>query len=638
MLRTPGETVYPMPTMSIPDPRHLPPFDELLQYDAIRLFVERALISWSAFPFTPATAPFVAEICQQLDGIPLAIELAAVRVNALPVEKIAERLDYRFRVLTRGSRTALPRHQTLLALVDWSYDLLEEAERALLQRLSVFSGGWTLEAAEAICAVNPEGEPYSLDIHPMDMLDLLTRLVDKTLVQVPEVRGENTRYRLLETIRQYARQKLRAAGEEHLTSESHGRFFLNLVIEANLMLKSPEQKTWTARLRAEQDNIRAAYTWWLQTNPANAVQMAGLLGRYWDRQGFYTEGRETLAKALSVADTVPALFKIKALKWASGLAMRQSNFKKATTQAEEGLILARELDDRVNMAAFLNVLGLITSGEGNDRAARNYMEESVAVQRELGNPWGLAISLGNLSNITRAMGDAQKALEYMQECIKISHELGDMHLIASNLDGLAECYIDLDELETAKPHLEEALHIQKELGDQQGQAYSLSDMGIVAWLQKDYVLAQDFHEKSLVIRREIGDRNGEGYVLNLMGINALAREDYKKAQQYLKNALAILLPLGDQRNSINCVEELGHVALGLGDPVQAVKLWAAAHAWRERVGTPMPKMFRPFHEAHIVQACELLGEETFRAVWEKGSAMAFEQVVAYADELVDGPE
>ncbi|GAB4580554.1 MAG: BTAD domain-containing putative transcriptional regulator [Anaerolineales bacterium] len=632
LLKIPGEISYPIPPMTIPNRQALPPFDELLQFDSIRLFVERALTSWPAFPFTPSTAPYIVEICQQLDGIPLAIELAAVRVNALSVEKILERLSYRFQLLTQSYPSTLPQHRTLLASVDWSYDLLDIAERALLQRLSIFSGGWSLEAAEAICADTPEGLSYSFPLHPMEILDLLTRLVDKSLVQIPEVRGEETRYHLLETIRQYAQRKLREVGEETQASENHARFYLRLVIQANPMLRSAHQKEWTSQLTTEQANIRAALNWWLQTNPSNALQMAGLLGRYWDRKGFYMEGRETLAKALSIADTAPIAYKIKALKWASGLAMRQASYDTATMLAEEGLALSRAQDHPANIATFLNILGLIASGQGQDHAAQIFLEENVHIQRSLGDPWGLASSLDNLSNVTRAIGNPQKALEYMLECLEITRKLGDNYLIANNLVGAAECYLDLNQLQTAHEFLEEAILIQQEIGDQQGLAIALGELGIIAWLQQNKTLSLRYQEKSLQIRQQIGDKNGEGYMFHWMGLHALERKEFPLAEQYLKDGLAIGVLLGNQRNSINCIRELGNLAMEAGNLLRAVKLWAACEAWQKHTQTPMRVIFHAYQQTKIAQARNFLGDHSFQSIWSEGWNMSFEQLAAYANE------
>lgn len=631
-LHLPNETVFPMPVMETPDPEHLPPFDKLIHYDSVRLFVERARVSWPAFPYTAETAPFIAEICKRLDGIPLALELAAVRVNALSVEKIAQRLGHRFRLLTHSHRTSLPRHQTLFALVDWSYDLLEPEERTLLQRLSVFSGSWTLEAAETICSFNPEGKAYTQPLHPMDVLDLLTRLVDKSLVQVPEFEGENTRYRLLETIRQYAHGKLREGGEAATAVLNHGLYYMNLVLTANPALKGAEQARWMARLHSEQDNIRAAFNGWLQNKPGFAVLMAGALGRYWDRQGFYTEGRETLDQALLAAQAVSPADKLKALKWSSALAMRQGNFAKANPIALDGLALARTEGDKVSTASFLNLLGIITIGQNDQQAARKYIEESVDVQRELGNQWGVAVSLGNLCGLCRETGYTEEALQYIQEAVEISRHLGDRNLIASHLDGLAECYLELSDPEKAQTYLEEAHAIQHELGDQQGTAYTLSDLGIVAWIRKSFKLAQDYFDKSLAIRQEIGDQAGEGYLHHLIGMNALGAGDAVTAKQHLHAALAILHALGDERNSINCVEEIGFVAQDLGNPVKAVKIWAATHAWRQVSGVPVRGYYRAFHEEKHAQICSQLDEQQFQSAWEAGSQMSFAQVVAFAKE------
>ncbi|NUM48483.1 MAG: hypothetical protein HUU38_27575, partial [Anaerolineales bacterium] len=596
-----------------------------------------ARAAWPAFPFTPATAPFIAEICQQLDGIPLAIELAAVRVNALSIEKIAERLTYRFNLLTRHPHTTLPQHQTLSALVDWSYDLLDENERTLFQRLSIFSGSWTLEAAEAICASTPDDVPYTHPLHPMDILPILTRLIDKSLVQVPEINGENTRYRYLETIRQYARQKLRASGDEPQAFNNHAHYYLRLVSEANPLLKSSEQVQWTARLYAEQDNLRSAQNWWFQTNPTNALKMAGLMGRYWDRQGLYTEGRETLEKALSTSQNAPLPDRIKALKWASGLAMRQANYEKGKTLAREGLELTRSQDDKVNMAAFLNILGLITSGEGNDQEAQKFIAESVALQRQLENLWGIASGLDNLSNITRALGDAPHALTYMLECLEITRKLGDKFLIANNLVGAAEIYLDLNELTTAQQHLKDAIHLQQELNDQQGMAYALGELGVIAWLQKNYATAQNFLENSLKIRQNIGDKHGEGYILYLMSLNALACEDFLLAKGYLKTGLEILWPLGEQRITLNCLEALGHVAAGIGDTTRAIKLWAATHTLREQANLQNRAIFRTFHATKLEQTRHTPGGPAFTPHWQAGISMSIEALRALANDFFAHP-
>jgi tetratricopeptide (TPR) repeat protein len=232
------------------------------------------------------------------------------------------------------------------------------------------------------------------------------------------------------------------------------------------------------------------------------------------------------------------------------------------------------------------------------------------------------------------LGDPQKGLEYLLEGLQICRQIGDKRLIAAHLDGLAECYFEIHQPETAKRHLEEAILIQKELGDQQGLAYSLTDLGIVAWIQADYPLCQTMLDKSLAIRQKIGDKNGEGSDLCLLGINAFSQKEYNAALKYFKDGLTILLPLGDERNIVNCIEGLGHVALGVGNPIRAVKLWAATQAWRERVGTPVRGFFQPFHQTQIVKACQLLGDEMFKRVWDEGSMMTSAQALAYADQPV----
>jgi predicted ATPase len=277
-----GERTYRVPSLSLPQPRPLPPVERLTDYEAVRLFVERAVFTQPSFAITDQNAPAVAQVCERLDGIPLAIELAAARVKALPVEKLNERLDDMFRLLTGGSRTALPRQQTLRALIDWSYDLLSEPERALLRRLSAFAGGWTLEAAEAVGV----GE----GVEEWEVLDLLTSLVEKSLVLYEEREGEG-RYRLLETVRQYARDRLLESEEGEAVRTRHLEFFLHWA----------EQGPGLERLETEHDNLRAALAWsGAQRQGDVGLRLGGAMGGFWHVRGYWTEGRERLAGVLAL--------------------------------------------------------------------------------------------------------------------------------------------------------------------------------------------------------------------------------------------------------------------------------------------------------------------------------------------------
>ena len=395
-LDIPGEMTYRVPSLSLPDPQQLPQLEYIRQYEAINLFIERTTFNQPTFTLTDRNAPVIAQICQRLDGIPLAIELAAARVKALSVEQIGARLEDSFRLLKGGSRTALPRQQTLRATIDWSYNLLTAPERKLLNRLSVFRGGWTLEAAEEVCS----GKGVETD----EVLDLLTQIVNKSMVVMEEVSsgeegGGETRYRLLETVRGYGLERLAESGEEEAIRQHHASFFLALAEEAGPELHGPDQVEWLGRLKGELDNLRAALQWNKSENNFEAgLRLAGALWWFWNTAGIASEGREWLEGTLrrpSVAERsgVSDSVLTKALASAGVLAGIQGDSDRAVELCEEGLILARELGDKKDIAFSLTNLGAVKYFRGEFEQARQYAEEGIALSREVGDKWLLASSL-----------------------------------------------------------------------------------------------------------------------------------------------------------------------------------------------------------------------------------------------------
>ncbi|HLV79226.1 MAG TPA: BTAD domain-containing putative transcriptional regulator, partial [Chthonomonadaceae bacterium] len=420
-LRVTGEQVYRVPSLSAPDPLHLPRQEKdraaiVSEYDAVRLFVDRATLHKPAFTLTQHNASAVASVCHRLDGIPLAIELAAARVPALSVEEIATRLADRFGLLTGGSRTALPRQQTLKAALDWSYDLLSPDEQQLLARLSVFAGGWTLKAAEAVCGADG-----------YDVLDLLASLIDKSLVIAEECEGR-TRYRLLETIRAYGWERLREAGEIETWCDRHLEFFLQLAETAESRILGADLAQWLERLESEHDNLRAALEWRRQEKGTSeaGLRLAGALWRFWRVRGYYCEGREHLQAALSqdgARSPMPA--RAKALLGAGALSAEQGDYPAARALLEQCLALRRELEDRSGMGSVLNHLGRVAYEQGDMDAARALYAESLAICREAGNKQGVASALINLAGTTRLQGDLAATRALCEEALAISRELGD---------------------------------------------------------------------------------------------------------------------------------------------------------------------------------------------------------------------
>ena len=464
-----GEVTYEVPPLSLPDPIRLPALEDLSQYEAVRLFVERAVSSTPGFAVGQGNAASIARVCHQLDGIPLAIELAAARVRALSVEQIANRLDERFRLLTTGPRMAPPHHRTLQSAMDWSYGLLSTDERTLFSRLSVFAGGFTLDAAEAVCPAT------GIDAHAV--LDLLTQLVFKSLVVTADD-DKQVRYWLLETVRQYSRDKLQEAGETADTRRRHCTYFLEFVERGEPALQGPRQAAWLARLEAEHDNLRAALEWCADNREGEAMlRLSCALWWFWYVRGYHREGRRWLERALKNAEGASPMLRAKAQSGTAYLAtdqgdfaaaramleqsleqsrrlgdksgaahavyglgrvaLRQEDLPRASTLYEEALAQFRELGLRQSTASLLNGLGVFVTNQGDFARARSLFQESLAINRDAGNMRGIALSIANLGVLAFREGNFSAARSLVQESLAIDRELGDKRGIASELEELA---------------------------------------------------------------------------------------------------------------------------------------------------------------------------------------------------------
>jgi non-specific serine/threonine protein kinase len=374
-----GETMYQVPTLSLPKPQRLLLTDPLIEYEGIRLFVERASAVNADFALADQNAGAVLQICQQLDGIPLALELAAARTKLLTVEHISERLNDRFNLLTQGSRTALPRQQTLRATIDWSYDLLSEEARLLFRRLSIFAGGFTLEAAEQICSEKP--------LTPRTVLDLLTRLVDRSLVKV-ERQGEYERYRLLEMLGEYAREKLDESGEKEPLRQRHRDFFIALAEQAEPKLKSAEQVEWLDRLEVEFNNLRVAWDWAIETDTELALRLVSALLDFWLMRGNPGEGRKWLANLLPrTVQWGKNVRRAHALNVAGQLAYAQRDFAVARLLFEEALPIARISREDKEIALVLLGLGRTAHRQHDNQEAYVFAIECLMIYQELRDPW-----------------------------------------------------------------------------------------------------------------------------------------------------------------------------------------------------------------------------------------------------------
>ncbi len=659
-----GELTYRVPSLPMPDPIRDDSPERVAQYDSVRLFIERARLQVPQFALTTQNAPALASVCYRLDGIPLALELAAGRVRSMSVEEVNRRLDQTFRLLTGGSRTALPRQQTLRALIDWSYDLLNADEQMLLWRVAVFAGGWTLDAVEQLCS----GE----GIDESSVLDLLTSLADKSLLHAEE-RDGTTRYRLLETVRQYARDRLLESGEAQRWRDRHLAYFLALAEKAEPQLMRADQRAWLDRLETEHDNLRSALTWSSAEggDAVSGLRIAGALWWFWFVRGYFGEGRRWLSALLAAApEGRAAAERAKALAGAAGLARQQGDYATArwlyeqslalrrelgdergvaAVRAELGLIgfhlgeyaaarvllndsiaALRELGDRQGLAMALNSLGMITMDEGDYAAARLLYKESVAIRRELGDRHGIAMTVNNLGVIASHQGDYVAGSALFEEGLAIRRELGDRRGVALTLLNLGIQNYQLGNKAAAAALFEEGLAVFRKIGDRRGIALSLLELGSSASERGDYAGARARYEESLAIQRESGDRQGVAISLSALGALACEEGDPESGRRLYEESLAIVREIGDRRAIAESMEGLARVALLSAAPGPAARIWGGADRLRKQIGAPTPPSERPRYDRQVAAARTAIGDGAFERAWAEGCAMTLEQAMEYA--------
>lgn len=581
-LNIPGELVWLVPSLPLPQTTALPSAEELAQYGAIQLFIERATAVLPSFALTAENAGAVLQICRRLDGIPLATELAAARVKVLSIEQIAARLDDAYRLLTGGRRTALPRHQTLRATMDWSYSLLSEQERILFRRLSVFAGGCTLEAAEAICT--DEG------IAEDEVLDVLTHLVDKSLVVVEEREGER-RYRLLETIRQYSQERLWEAGEVARLQERHWTWYTGLVERAGLDVLGPQQVAWFNRFEREHDNLRTALGRLLERGEAEIAARigGGVFYHFWLYRGYRTEGRTILERILTqYAEHTSARAWV--LLSAGLLAFYQDGTSRAHILLQEGLLLSRVLADRQLIAYFLNALAYLRHSQGDDKQAIALYEECLPLLREVGDKPVLGLALSGWGLALLALGEYERARALCEESLALARELGSPDRVAGSLTDLALAVLEQGSEEQARALCEESLAIRQQLGDKGGYAHTLSILGRLALQQGDVEQAARCYRESLLLRQETAEKEGVAVAL----------------------------------------EGLARVTTIRGQTRSAAQLFGAAEVLRTAMGTPLPLSERASHEPAVETVRADLDETAFAQAWAEGQAMTLEQAMAAA--------
>jgi predicted ATPase/DNA-binding CsgD family transcriptional regulator len=658
VLRVRGEQEFAVPPLCVPDPKHLPDLVALSQYEAVALFLQRAQAIKPEFQLTTANAPAVAEICARLDGLPLAIELAAARIKLLPPEALLARLGQRLQTLTGGARDAPVRQQTLRNTLDWSYHLLNADEQRLFRHLSAFVGGCTLEAVEAVCQAlgDERGKAF----------DGVASLIDKSLVQQTAHEGEEIRLTMLETIREYGLERLVEAGETEATCEAHAvyylafaeeaephlkgaeliRWFAAIILEGVLdtsfgHLKGAEPIRWFARLEQERENLRTALSWLLERarmevqaeegrdQAERALRLCAALFWFWYWYGYLREGWSFLEQALTMRKGVDRSLQARTLSAAGGLLWQLDDPERAEALTGESLALYRELGDTAGVANSLLLLGAVARQRSQYALARARFEEAKALFQQVGDTWKRGQCLTELARIATAQGEYDRAHALLEESLALYQALGDQLSIAWVLHLLA-CVLfeSQSDLTRAAVLAEQSLALSREADATSCSADTLGLLGEIHLVQGEQTRARELAEERVAIFRKGGA--GWDTAVAFIGLaRILASQGYLTAARALyQESLALLHKIGNQEFMAVCLEGLGAVGAVQGQPAWAARLWGAAEALRQYIGAPLPPIYRADYERSVVAARAHLGEKPFTAAWAQGRTMTPEQALA----------
>lgn len=656
-LRCHGELTFSVLPFETPDPekKHSP--ESLMMNDAVRLFAERAEAIQGNFELSDENAKAVISICRTLDGLPLAIELAVARIRSLTVEKINDRLRDRFTLLTGGKRTALPRQQTLKTMIDWSYELLTEPEKILWVRISVFTGGWTLEAAEAICCGD--------SISNVMVMDLLGELTDKSMISYKQDTG---RYSILESLKQYGLEKLNEIGDKDKIRTAHLEYFSSFAVNTEPELYSKEEEIWLEKLNEDYDNLQSAISWSVKKHfYETGAKLAAALGEFWQRRGYYHSGLKQLDCFLKNPGSISSDLYAKVLYRAASMYLFLGNFEKAGQMYEESrkifeeegdeisvllsingkgslslyrgdyknaqkifsenLRLARKLKENRIIATSLNNLGNIEYSLGNYDKAGELYEESLLYRRKTGNKNGIAIALLNLGNIAVDKGDYDLTRKYFEEGLELSKITKNKRLIANCLTGLANLEFINKNFEAAKKITLESLEIDQETGDRRGIPRSLNNLGLIEYLNENFEKAKSYHLESLALVRETGEKSGIAETLNALGNVEFSLGNHEDAKKYFSEALEIKKELGEKAGIIESMMGFAGIYIAGGEPEKGVTLLGAAESELLSMG----KIQQTAGKFYLENIKQMISKDTFSdydKYYSKGKTLMLEDAIS----------
>jgi predicted ATPase/class 3 adenylate cyclase len=614
-LRLRAEREYPVPPLGLPPRTSLPP-EQLVQYEAVRLFVERAQAVKPDFAVDNSNAPAVAEICHRLDGLPLAIELAAARVRMLPPQAMLARLEKRLPLLTGGARDAPARQRTLRDTIAWSYDLLTPQEQILFRRLAVVAGGFTLEAAEAIS--NYDGT--------LDAFAGLERLCEHNLVrQDAGSRGES-RFTMLETVREFGLEQLTESGEEAAIRKEHAALFMELAKAAAPALAGPDPGPWLDHLETEHENLRAALRWAVSTDNTVGLRLGAALWRFWDTRGHWGEARGWLERVLASGDGSASAERAAALTGLANVVQVQGDQQRARELHEEALALWREVGDPRGEAMSLDCLGYLAQGRGEYERAAGLHEQALELANQAGDERIAGYALINLGTAAVYQGRYEQAAEHYSEALARVRRAGDKRAAGSVLNNLGALAFLQEEYGRATDRYQEALSGYREVGDRQHIAATLANLGEALQHQGEFERAEVHLAEALPVFREIGDKPMAAFALLGLGRLALDQQDLNRAAGLLTDSLELYRRVEDVAGIAECLEALAELAAGSGEAERGARLFGAADALREKAGAPVAPAYQSRRDRGLAAARTALGPERFSAALAAGRSSPTETV------------
>jgi predicted ATPase/class 3 adenylate cyclase len=625
-----AEHEFVVPPLSVPSLKQLPDLKALSHYEAVALFIERAQAMKPDFSVTNANAPAVAAICANLDGLPLAIELAAARVKHFSPHTLLARLEQGLSVLSGGPRDLPARQQTLHGAIAWSYDLLSPEEQKLFRHLAVFVDGWSLEAAEVICMARGGLAE--------DMLEGMASLVDKSLLRQEEQAAGETRFWMLQTLREFGLEQLAKSGELEATRQAHAEYNLRLAEEVEPSLQANEQGRSMARLEQEHENLRAALFWLLEQarvgreqskqRAEQALRLCTALSWFWSIRGHSREGQNFLEQALVLRESVTTPVWARALYTAAHLAFILDDTERTEKLGSESLHLFRELGDKTGIADALLFLGLSSWGRGKYTLARSQFEEAASLYQEMDASWKRGRCLTQLARISTVQGEYNQAQKLLEESLALYRARGDKERVGWVLYLLARLlFLSKRDTAAASSLTEQSLTLLQEIDNPWERAYPLVLLGQLMLQRDDQIQARALFEESRSSFKEAGDQAGMAEALDGLASVAAMQGDFVAACDLYQESFLILQRIQYKELISPCLEGLAAVAAEQGELVWAPHLWGAAEALREAIGTPIPPVYRLAHERAVAKAHAQFGNEIFARAWAEGRTMTPEQAV-----------